>query len=67
MTRNVLVEDCVFNQGDDGIVIKSGRNQDAWRLHTPTENVLVWNYRFEFAHVLLGVASERGLGYRLVS
>lgn len=64
MTRNVLVEDCTFNQGDDGIVIKSGRNQDAWRLATPTENVVVRNCNFEFAHVLLGIGSELSGGAR---
>ena len=33
MTRNFLVEDCTFDQGDDAVVVKSGRNQDAWRLY----------------------------------
>lgn len=64
MTRNVLVEDCEFNQGDDGVVLKSGRNQDAWRLATPTENVIVRNCKFLFAHVLLGVGSELSGGVR---
>ena len=35
MSRNFLVEDCSFDQGDDAVVIKAGRNQDAWRLNTP--------------------------------
>ena len=39
MTKNVLVENCQFDQGDDAIVIKSGRNRDAWRINQPTENV----------------------------
>ena len=39
MTKNVLVENCRFDQGDDAVVIKSGRNQDAWRLACPSENV----------------------------
>ena len=26
MTRNFLVEDCTFDQGDDAVVIKAGRN-----------------------------------------
>ena len=43
MTRNVLVGNCRFDQGDDGIVLKAGRNQDAWRLNRPTENIVVRN------------------------
>jgi polygalacturonase len=35
-----LVENCVFDQSDDAVVIKAGRNRDAWRLSTPAENIL---------------------------
>ena len=66
MTRNVLVENCTFDQGDDGVVIKSGRNQDAWRLHTPTENVVVRNCYIKDAHTVLGVGSEISGGVRNV-
>lgn len=38
---DVLVEDCVFETGDDCIAIKSGRDQDAWRIGRPTENVVI--------------------------
>lgn len=64
MTRNVLVENCVFDQGDDGIVLKAGRNQDAWRLARPTENVVVSNCTFKFAHTLVGIGSELSGGIR---
>ena len=64
MTRNVLVERCRFDQGDDGVVIKSGRNRDAWRLNTPTENVLVRDCEIVNAHTLLGVGSEISGGVR---
>ena len=64
MTKNVLVERCRFDQGDDGVVIKSGRNRDAWRLHTPTENVLVRDCEIVNAHTLLGVGSEISGGVR---
>ena len=66
MTRNVLVENCRFDQGDDGIVLKAGRNQDAWRLNRPTENVVVRNCEFVFAHTLLGIGSELSGGIRNV-
>ena len=64
MTRNVLVENCTFDQGDDGIVLKAGRNQDAWRLNRPTENVVVTNCTFKFAHTLVGIGSELSGGIR---
>lgn len=66
MTRNVLVEGCRFDQGDDAIVIKSGRNQDAWRLATPSENIEVRNCTVVNGHVLLGVGSEMSGGVRNV-
>lgn len=66
MTRNVLVENCRFNQGDDGIVLKSGRNADAWRLNRPTENVVVRNCDLGSSHSLLGIGSELSGGVRNV-
>ena len=66
MTKNVLVENCRFDQGDDAIVIKAGRNQDAWRLATPSENIEVRNCTVVNGHVLLGVGSEMSGGVRNV-
>lgn len=39
--RDVLIEDCVFDTGDDCIAIKSGRNADGRRLNRPSENIIV--------------------------
>lgn len=39
--RDVLIEECVFDTGDDCIAIKSGRNADGRRLNRPTENVII--------------------------
>ncbi len=39
--RDVLIEDCVFDTGDDCIAIKSGRNDDGRRARAPSENVIV--------------------------
>ena len=58
MTQDFLVEDCTFDQGDDAVVIKSGRNQDAWRLHTPSKNIVVRNCIIKNGHTLLGIGSE---------
>lgn len=64
MTRSVLVENCRFQQGDDGIVLKAGRNADAWRLDRPTENVVVRNCDLGSSHSLLGIGSELSGGIR---
>lgn len=66
MTRNFLVEDCVFDQGDDAVVIKAGRNQDAWRLNTPCENIVIRNCKILKGHTLLGIGSEISGGIRNV-
>lgn len=66
MTRNVLVENCSFDQGDDAVVIKSGRNRDAWRTDMPSENIVVRNCRIVHGHALLGIGSEMSGGVRNV-
>ncbi|MDR2475236.1 MAG: glycoside hydrolase family 28 protein [Bacteroidales bacterium] len=66
MSRNFLVEDCIFDQGDDAVVIKSGRNRDAWRLNTPCENIVVRRCYIVKGHTLLGVGSEISGGVRNV-
>ena len=64
MSRKVLVEKCRFDQGDDGVVIKSGRNRDAWRLGRPTEDVVVRDCDIVNAHTVLGIGSEISGGVR---
>ena len=56
MSRNFLIEDCKFDQGDDAVVIKAGRNQDAWRLDTPCENIVIRNCDIIKGHTLLGLS-----------
>ncbi len=58
MTQNLLVEDCIFDQGDDAIAIKSGRNHDGWRLHTPSKNIVVQNCEIREGHQLVAIGSE---------
>ena len=53
---NVLIEDMDFNVGDDGIAIKSGRDQDGWRIGQATENVIIRNCHF--ARWAITVGSE---------
>ncbi len=41
--EDALVEDCTFNAGDDAIAIKSGRDQDAWRVNKISKNIVIRN------------------------
>ena len=38
---DVLIQNCFFRTGDDSIAIKSGRDQDAWTVGKPCENVVI--------------------------
>lgn len=62
MTQNMLIEDCVFDQGDDAIAIKAGRNQDAWRLNMPTQNIVIRNSQAVNGHQLVAIGSEMSGG-----
>lgn len=64
MTKNFLVEHCTFDQGDDAVVIKAGRNRDAWRLNTPTENIVIRHCNIINGHTMLGMGSELSGGIR---
>ena len=58
------MEHCIFDQGDDAVVIKAGRNQDAWRLNTPCENIVIRHCQILKGHTLLGIGSEISGGIR---
>lgn len=61
---DVLIKDCYFDTGDDCIAIKSGRNADGRRLHTPTENIVVQGCRMKDGHGGITVGSEISGGVR---
>lgn len=58
MSQQVLIEDCVFDQGDDAIAIKSGRNPEGWRLKTPSKNIVIRNLTVKNGHQLVAIGSE---------
>ena len=63
--KNVRIENCDINTGDDSISLKSGRGLDGARLGKPTENVLIENCNLvgrRFACV--GIGSETSGGIR---
>ena len=62
--RDVLIEGCFFDTGDDCIAIKSGRNNDGRRVNVPTENVVVRNCRMSDGHGGVVIGSEMTGGAR---
>jgi len=56
--RDVLIEDCFFNTGDDCIAIKSGRNADGRRVGVPSENIIVRNCTMRDGHGGVVIGSE---------
>lgn len=61
---DVLIENCVFNCGDDGVAIKSGRDQDGWRIGQATENVIIRNCELRSKANGLCIGSEMSGGVR---
>ena len=57
-STDVLIEDSVFDTGDDCIAIKSGRNADGRRLAAPSRNVVVRGCRMRAGHGGVTIGSE---------
>ncbi|MBN1788406.1 MAG: glycoside hydrolase family 28 protein [Sedimentisphaerales bacterium] len=56
--KNVLIEHCRFDTGDDCVVLKSGYNEDGWRVGRPTENVVMRYCSSKRGHGGLVIGSE---------
>jgi polygalacturonase len=63
---DVIIENCVFDTGDDCIAIKSGRNADGRRVGVPSENILVSNCEMRAGHGGVVMGSELSGGIRNV-
>ncbi len=57
-SSDVLIEDSLFDTGDDCIAIKSGRNADGRRLNVPSRNVVVRGCRMRAGHGGVTIGSE---------
>lgn len=62
--RNVLIENCTFNTGDDCIALKSGRDFDGRRANAPIENVIIRNCFMRKGHGGVSMGSEISGGCR---
>ena len=64
--KNMLIEDCDFETGDDCIAIKSGINEDGRRVNKPTENLLIRNCKAKEGHGGVVIGSEMSGGVKNV-
>ncbi|MHA4845515.1 glycoside hydrolase family 28 protein [Flavitalea antarctica] len=60
--KNVVIENSVFDVGDDGICIKSGRDEHGRKRRMPTENVRIKNCIVYHAHGGFVIGSEMSGG-----
>jgi len=63
-SRNVLIEHCYINAGDDAVALKSGMNEDGRRVARPSENVVIRHITAYSCHGGIVVGSETSGGIR---
>jgi polygalacturonase len=64
--KDVLIESCYFDNGDDCVTIKSGRNNDGRRVNVPCENIVVRNCQMKDGYGGIVLGSEMSGGVRNV-
>jgi polygalacturonase len=57
-SKNILIEECIFNTGDDCIAIKSGRNNDGRKWNIPSKNIIIRNCEMQSGHGGVVIGSE---------
>ncbi len=62
--KNVLIENSVFDVGDDGLCMKSGRDEEGRKRGMPTENLMIRNCTVYAAHGGFVIGSEMSGGVR---
>lgn len=62
--KNVVIDGCYFDTGDDCIAIKSGRNGDGRRVNVPAENIVIRNCKMRSGHGGVVIGSEISGGAR---
>lgn len=45
-SNRILIEGCSFDVDDDGVALKAGRDNDAWRVARPCTNVMIRNCNY---------------------
>ena len=66
-SRFVRISDCYIDTGDDGIVLKAGKDADGLRVNRPTEHVTITNCTVHRAHGAVVIGSETSGSIRNVT
>jgi polygalacturonase len=66
-SRFVRIANDYIDTGDDGIVIKSGKDADGLRVNRPTEDVTITNCTVHHAHGAVSIGSESSGGVRNIA
>jgi hypothetical protein len=64
--KNVKIEKCDIDTGDDAIALKSGRGMEAVRIARPTEDVTITNCKLGSSFAGLAIGTEMSGGIRNV-
>ncbi len=64
-SKNILIENVDFDNGDDNVAIKAGRDDEGRATAIPSENIVIRNCRFKGLHGVV-IGSEMSAGVRSV-
>lgn len=64
--KNVLIQNSSLKSSDDVISIKSGLEEDGWRINKPSENIVIRNNTTLDGHSGIAIGSEMSGGVRNV-
>lgn len=64
-SKDVLIENITFNNNDDNIAIKAGRDNEGRAMQRPSENIIIKNCHFKGLHAIV-MGSEMSAGVRNV-
>ncbi len=64
-SKDILIENITFNNNDDNIAIKAGRDNEGRAMQRPSENIIIKNCHFKGLHAIV-IGSEMSAGVRNV-
>lgn len=64
-SKNILIENINFDNGDDNVAIKAGRDTEGRKTAMPSENIVVRNCKFKGLHAIV-MGSEMSAGVQNV-